>query len=327
MKIQSDYLTEGLFGQVFAWMLEILPYLESKKLRPEWLIRTKNYGQPPDFNIFPSIICTAYAPEPGGDVASLEQLQARKKYNLRHNFSLAAACWNSYFRFTDDVYQRLDKFWQENLAGQTVLGLHYRGTDKNTDTFQTNPVSQYQFLCVVEDFLKTHPDVTAIFVASDDARFLKSVSGFARTVSHVQERSAGATPLWNSHQAADNQAVAKDAILDCLTLSRCRYVLKCMSQLSAFSKVFAPELEVYRVSACKPNWFPEAYIPCYRSKNRAMQSLLGALQDGDYLEPLYWKALTVHRRAKRLAAQAWKRRARIGEAVRRVIFRKEPPVV
>ncbi len=309
MIIESDYLTEGLFGQIFIWMLEILPYIDSKQWKPEWRIRTKNYGEPPEYNIFPGIVRATYKPESNGNTLSFEDLQYGHKYNFRQSFRSASEYWNSNFRFPEDVYDRLEQFWQTNFAGETVLGVHYRGTDKNVDHFQTDPVSQYQLLCVVEDFLKTHADVTAIFVATDDCRFIEAMSAFPHVRFHPQARSGGNTPLWNRHQASDNQSVAKDAILDCLTLSRCRYGLKCMSQLSAFSKIINPDLEIYRVSACKPGWFPEAYVPLYRSDDKAVRSLLRILQQDDFSDPPFRRAAGIHRRVARIARQVCKRRA------------------
>jgi hypothetical protein len=322
MIIESDYLTEGLFGQVFIWMLEILPYLDSQGRKPEWRIRTRNYGDAATFNIFPGIIRTTYEPETGDDVAAFEQLCFYHKHHFRHDFRSANKYWNTYFRFTDDVSERLEKFWQDNFASDNVLGVHYRGTDKNTDSYQTNPVSRYQFLCVVEDFLKTHPDVTAVFVASDDNRFIEAMSGFPRVRFHAQDRSKDGRPLWNDQNVTNKQAAAKDAILDCLTLSRCRYVLKGMSQLSAFCKIFNPDAEVYRVSACKPDWFPEAYVPLYRSRDGAVRALLRVLQQGDARAPLHTKVAEAPQRVGRIALQAWKRRGTLAKRTRKAVLGK-----
>ena len=170
MIIRSDFLTEGLFAQVFVYMLEVLPYIESQGWKPRWEIRTKHYGEPPDFNIFPGIIQTNYTPEPGHEIISFEELYRNHRVNLRSDYRRANRLWTSYFRFTHDVYDRLESFWQANLSADTVLGVHYRGTDKNMDRAQTNPVSFYEFIYIIEDFLKTHADVTAIFVATDKAR-------------------------------------------------------------------------------------------------------------------------------------------------------------
>ena len=313
MIIESDYLTEGLFGQVYVWMLEVLPYIDEQKWRPDWRIRTKNYGEAPDFNIFPSIIQLNYEPEAEGSTLSFEELQRTKGVSFRHDFRKAGEYWNKFFCWPADVSQRLDDFWTSHFRDATVLGVHYRGTDKNVDTFQTNPVSLSQYLCVVEDFLDSHPDVNSIFVASDDQCFIEAMSRFPNVCWHEQKRSEDNQPLWNRHDVSKNHIVAKEALLDCLTLAKCKYGLKCMSQLSAFSKVVNPELEIYRVSACKPGWFPEAFIPLYKSSNKATQALLKVLQQDDFQSSAWSRGLGLHRRAARLANQAWKRRNRLGE--------------
>lgn len=323
MIIQSDYLTEGLFGQVFIWMLEILPYIESRGWKPTWRIRTRNYGQPPEFNIFPGVLRTTYDPAPEAEVLSFEQLNFRHKHYFGQDFAGASRYWNSYFRFADDVAQRVDSFWRENFQGETVLGIHYRGTDKNVDNYQTNPVSRYQFLAVVEDFLSAHPEVTAIFVATDDQRFLETLGGFPRARHHQQRRAEGNQPLWNDQRVTDKLAMAKNAIVDALTLSRCRYVLKCMSQLSAFSKVFNPEVVVHRVTACKNSgWFPESSIPPYRSTDRNIRALLKKLQEGDVSAPFHAKALGAPKRAGQIAAKLWQRRGGLAGRAHTALFGK-----
>jgi hypothetical protein len=79
------------------------------------------------------------------------------------------------------------------------------------------------------------------------------------------------------------------ALLDCLLLSRCRYLLKCQSALSGFSKVLNPRLEAYRLSANKlPSWswgnpyFPDAYLPKLTSKNPECQKILDDLFTDDW---------------------------------------------
>ena len=68
---------------------------------------------------------------------------------------------------------------------------------------------------------------------------------------------------------------ADDCIIiayDSLLLSKCKIVLKCQSALSAFSKIFNPDLEIYRITCCKlfskVPYFPEAYIPKYIIKDQ-----------------------------------------------------------
>ena len=133
MIIESDYLREGLFGQIFVWMLEILPYVNEKQWKPEWCVRSKNFGQPPTFNIFPKIIQQVYTADESDEKHSLESLQQKHKFNFKNEFKQANKYWETHFRFSPDVYDRLNKFWASNFENKTVLGLHYRGTDKNVD--------------------------------------------------------------------------------------------------------------------------------------------------------------------------------------------------
>ena len=291
MIIKSGYFTGGLFAQALTWMLETLPYIDAAGWKPEWIIRTKIYGQAPTFNIFPGIIQTAYTPDtkPGG-VLSFEGLRTETAHRFKGDFHLANKYWTAYFRFTEDVHKQLESFWEQNLLGDDTLGVHYRGTDKNQALLETNPVSASDFLCVLDDFLLAHPDIKTVFVASDDFYFIELIKAFAlgriRVLAHELPRSRNGLPIYYHHNVSENQELAKQAILDCLTLSRCRYCLSCMSGLSAFAKVLNPNLRAYRVAASKPDWFPQAYIPRYHGSSVAARKVLQILQRDDWEDPL-----------------------------------------
>ena len=124
-------------------------------------------------------------------------------------------------------------------------------------------------------------------MATDESRFIQAMSGFPRVVHLTQARSENQTSLWNAHASSENLDRAKEAILDCLLLSRCRYVLKGMSALSGFSKVVNPDLQAYRIPAFKHDWFPDAFIPVYRSPNNSVQLLLNVLQEGNLTDGVY----------------------------------------
>src|SRR5271170_6264424 len=53
---QPEELTEGLFGQVFLHVFEILPYLDENRLHPKWNIRSLKYGIAPDHTIIPGLL-------------------------------------------------------------------------------------------------------------------------------------------------------------------------------------------------------------------------------------------------------------------------------
>lgn len=313
MIIQSGYLTEGLFGEAITWILELLPYLESAGLRPQWEIRSRNYGAPPGYNIFPAILQTKYPPDSDrSPVLSFETLKNEKPFDFRGDFRLASRYWHSYIRFAPDLYQHLDRFLAAHISSQFMVGVHYRGTDKNSDFAQTNPISRSQFLRVLEDFLTNHSRARTIFVASDDSRFIDEVQSFAEgrwtVLHHPQLRSKDDEPVFNRHGEDQNLAIAQSAVLDCLTLSRCRQVLTTTSALSAFAKVLNPEVEVYRASAFKFNWFPVAYTTRYKGHDKRVQAMLRKLQVGDIYSTPAEKVLSVPHRLQHKLVRAWARR-------------------
>jgi hypothetical protein len=158
--------------------------------------------------------------------------------------------------------------------------LHYRGTDKLGDSSQTNWITHAQFLTIVEEFLSRHTDIETIFIATDDACFLDAAA-YLRPISQDQQRSHNGQPLWKYHDQSQNTIQAKQALIDCFLLSHCDYVLKGMSQLSAWAKILNPALKIARVPAFTRDWFPESHIPAYASHDPHVTSLLQTLQAGD----------------------------------------------
>src|SRR5579859_1333253 len=132
MIIRSGYLTEGLFGEALTWILEILPYIDSAGLKPAWDIRHRSYGTPPTYNIFPDVVQTTYIPDPdSSQIVSFETLRREHGFDFRGDFRAASRYWHSHFRFDDEIYAALDRFFEERNLSCPVIGVHYRGTDKN----------------------------------------------------------------------------------------------------------------------------------------------------------------------------------------------------
>jgi len=287
------------------------PLDDSNGLKPAWEIRSRNYGAPPAYNIFPAVLQTTYDPDPDPSrIEFFEKLLEEHRFHFRGDFELASRYWHSHLRFTDDVYQRLDCFLNDHGSPQPIIGVHYRGTDKNADSGQTNPISRSQFLRALEDFITGLPGAKSLFVATDDARFLDEVHAFAegrwQVLAHPQRRSENDSPIFNSHGEEQNLEIARSAVLDCLTLSRCHSVFATMSALSAFAKVLNPEVEVYRAASCRPNWFPVAYTRRYKGRQMHVRAMLIRLQIGDWDSNLAEKLIAfpnrVHRKLARILA-------------------------
>jgi hypothetical protein len=282
---EADELREGLFGQIILWTFETLPQLDAAGIRPAWAIRSRLYGAGPDPVVVPGLLDIAY-PTSTSDVRPLPlaQLRASDAAILGNDWPFLSDLWKRYFRLP----ARIEAAAQCYPDLQQALGLHYRGTDKNRASEETNPISADEFLTLVEDFVRQHPAIRTLYVASDEPEFLVKVG---TRLPHLELVASGIATHHKDPAATGSFAKGDHALLDCLLLSRCRYVLKCQSALSGFAKILNPDLEIYRVSANKlAHWshgipyFPDAYLPPLTSADPTCQRLLARLMAGDWTQ-------------------------------------------
>lgn len=256
---KASDLKEGLFGQVFLFLFEILPYLHQRSIYPTWEIRSKHYGQPPDHIAVPGVLDLAYTPPPS-PYRSVHLFKLRAKYSsaLGNNWPELSRLWNAYFKVPQRILDQADALPPLHHA----LGVHYRGNDKLTGSYDSNPITHETYLTLITEFLATRPDTELIFAATDDFAFIEKL------------RADVALPVLNLGEVAFHKAEvpgldlmekADRALLDCLLLSRCRTALQTSSALPSFAKVLNPDLEMYRCASSKLfaalPYFPAAYIP------------------------------------------------------------------
>ena len=276
-----DDIPQGLFGGVLLFAFEILPYLHSNEMHPGWSIASKLYGGGPDFEVIPGLLDLAYkAPEDIEANVNLLELKQDRPFALGNDWHKLNRLWSEYFRVPNRIEQAVRSLG--NL--DETLGIHYRGTDKNTTAWDSNPVSFEDFAVIVRDLLRRKPSLKQVFLATDEAGFVTylgnnldiPVVGFGAGRHHLEQKTE-----------QERTVEADRALIDCLALSRCAAVLNTSSALSAFSKVLNPDLEIYRCAASKMfadiPYFPIAYIPQYKSDRAAVTEILIRTMAGDWL--------------------------------------------
>jgi hypothetical protein len=151
-----------------------------------------------------------------------------------------------YYRLKPDVTEEVRAFVADHFRPGQTLGIHFRGTDKlrsESSALRYESVAQY-----LRNGLKVYPALTRLFVSTDEEEFLTyikreftqlSVSAYT---DHV--RSSGGEAI---HTSSTGQPYLKgrDALLNCLLLAECDVLLKTMSNLSGWARVFRPGRPTY----------------------------------------------------------------------------------
>lgn len=276
----EDELSEGLFGQVALHVFEVLPYLHTRSIFPEWDIRSKLYGTEPNYTVIPGIFDLAYEITTRNSAREIKLNTLRKAHIsvLGCDWKYMHELWHSYFKIPDRIISRANEVGDLSNS----LGIHYRGTDKN-ESWHTNAVSQENFLILAQDFINRRPDIKSIFVATDEFSFVEKAKAEFGPLKIIN---LGAVEFHK--KTTINPQKGERALLDCSLLSRCKYLLKGSSALSGFAKVINPDLEAYRVSASKLfadiPYFPEAYLPKLTSECAKCQAILAKQFAEDWLQ-------------------------------------------
>ncbi|HLI76785.1 MAG TPA: hypothetical protein VKV02_07550 [Acidobacteriaceae bacterium] len=269
-------LEQGLFGQTFYYILQLLPYLHARGIFPQWELRTRHYGDPPDYLTVPGVLDLAYTPPTGPyHRVSLWEMRRRHAHVIGNDWTALHQLWTQYFR----VPARVLHSAAEVLPSGAVLGVHYRGTDKQTASWDSNPISPQEYLSLIQEFLSARPGFNVIFAATDEFAFVEELR---RSVS-LPVISLGEVEFHMAEVHSMTRAEKADrAMLDCVLLSQCACVIETSSALPSFAKLLNPDLEIYRCAASKlfgklytkMPYFPVAHIPVLPVREPASEAIL-----------------------------------------------------
>jgi len=289
-------LEEGLFGMVFERVLQLLSAAAATPERElHFAPHSLCYG-----NALASLFVDRLDGHNSSSCQGLQESQLtfeeafRRGWAMResdmHSFKTANALWTGRFAFAANVQSELEEAVAKFPTDGLVLGVHFRGTDK---FLEARPVAANDMWAIVEDFVSSaSDDLAGLFVTTDDDEFARMAAVRTGNLTgrgghplqllvSPSARSHSDLPLHKQGSCAP--ILARQALMDTLVLSRCDIVLKTASQLSAWSKIFNPSLQIFRVNAFYQSWFLDAALPLYAPNGApaAITTLLMRLQDGN----------------------------------------------
>lgn len=154
---------------------------------------------------------------------------------------------SKYVRLKPEIIGELHAFINTNFLDRYVIGIHYRGTDK----IQEAPRLSYEEMGVaitntINNIPSEKKNHYCLFVATDEVQFLQYVQNkFNCPILYTSAlRSNNGQPV-HFNPSYGNYLKGKEALLDCLLLSSCHYLIRTESNLSNVSTFFNPWLPVY----------------------------------------------------------------------------------
>ena len=169
---------------------------------------------------------------------------------------------HSYLRLRPHITQKVKDFWTTlGVTGQ-VIGIHFRGTDKSAEAPR---VPWEHCLRVVEAYIKHHAIVEAVFVASDEQKFIEFIKESMKYVpiycNNDHYSSSNGQPIHKSEKRGGYEK-GEDALVNVLLLAKCSTLIRTTSTFSAWASIFNPNLKVILLNTPYPGnlWFPESEI-------------------------------------------------------------------
>lgn len=146
-----------------------------------------------------------------------------------------------YIKIKPFLFEKAARFQKENFKTPFTIGVHYRGTDKKEEYprtpffFVKNKIKD----AIAHFKLKNYQ----IFVATDEVDFIHYLQKeFGPKVIYAPAvRSETQDPI---HFQSDKPfLLGQEAIVDAILLSKCQYLIRTQSNLSAFSTFLNPHLQ------------------------------------------------------------------------------------
>jgi hypothetical protein len=172
----------------------------------------------------------------------------RIKFSKHAEFTLSRKrCYQliqKYIKIKPAVNAIIEEFADKHFD-EFVIGIHYRGTDKKIESPRIN---YEQITAKIKDVChELSIDSPKIFVATDEEAFLEYMQNYFpnRVIAYDAIKSKNGVPVHLSK--ANKYKKGEDAIVDCLLLSKCDYLIRTNSNLSLCSGLFNPNIPMFEV--------------------------------------------------------------------------------
>ncbi len=264
-------LNEGIFSiqiearsgffAIMQMILFILVYCEENTLWPDISAKGGVYGdETGTVDWFGQLFDRVRTPPPAvarrlhdrrsirtSRIRDISELGFRTQYEMRLSLDKAGKLFNGHYHPAADVLAEVGTIAADLGISKGTLAVHYRGTDKVHEAGQVSPT----VICAaVNRIAAQRPDLANVLLASDDVEFVEHFRNQRFTVPVILAPAAympkGSRPIhFSGHPGL---SIGREALVTCLLLARCGFLIKTASYLSGWAKILNPSLPVWLLS-------------------------------------------------------------------------------
>lgn len=157
--------------------------------------------------------------------------------------------FNKYFKLKPEIQSDIEYFFNTHLKGNYIISVHYRGTDKKTESTR---IPYDEMINRIRDYIYANNLIKfKIFLATDEQAFADRLQEeFDNVAMTDAKRSTDGGSLHPSAHAtsfADPFKRGREALIDCLLLAKGDTLIRTSSMLSLFSTYVNPDMPVVEV--------------------------------------------------------------------------------
>jgi hypothetical protein len=175
------------------------------------------------------------------------ELGFRSRYEMQLSLAEASELFNGRYRPAAAVRTEVESIVKRIGISDQTLAVHYRGTDKVHEAGQV----PWSAVCeCVATAARGRPRLRQLFLATDEVEFAEYFKKWPFKlpviVAPAEFLPVGNRPVhFSGHPGL---AIGREALITCLLLARCGFLLKTSSYLSGWAKIFNPALPVWLIS-------------------------------------------------------------------------------
>ena len=159
---------------------------------------------------------------------------------------------DKYIKIKPVILDKVDTFCLKNFSGKKTIGIHLRGTDKESEAIPV-PIDR---ICSEANAMADQIQADQFFIATDDTSLLTKAEQLLKRpiITYDSYRGSGKKGIHLSHNHDYSKAkLGEEVLIEALLLSRCDKFIHTRSNVSSAVLLFNPELDntvLYDVHRC-----------------------------------------------------------------------------